>query len=88
MYLKRKIDAFLEEWRAEPGRKPLVIKGSRQVGKTESILHFAASHYESIVEINFVRDEKYKGIISDGYDVSDIIKNISLIDPSKRFIPG
>lgn len=43
--------------------------------------------YESIIEINFVRDEKYKGIISDGYEASDIIKNISLIDPSKRFIP-
>ena len=88
MYLKRKVDAFLSEWKEVPDRKPLIIKGSRQVGKTESVLHFAAEHYESIIEINFVRDEKYKGIISDGYEVSTIIKNISLIDPSKRFIPG
>lgn len=88
MYLKRKVDAFLSEWKEVLDRKPLIIKGSRQVGKTESVLHFAAEHYESIIEINFVRDEKYKGIISDGYEVSTIIKNISLIDPSKRFIPG
>ena len=88
MYLKRKIDGFLSEWKAAPDRKPLIVKGSRQVGKTESILHFAADHYESIIEINFVRDEKYKGIISDGYEVASIIKNISLLDPSKRFIPG
>lgn len=87
MYLKRKVDDFLCEWKSDPNRKPLVIKGSRQVGKTESINHFAAANYESVIEINFVRDEKYKGIISDGYEASDIIKNISLIDPSKKFIP-
>ena len=86
MYLKRKIDAFLEEWKADKKRKPLIIKGSRQIGKTESILHFAADHYENIIEINFVRDEKYKGIIADGYEAVEIIKNISLIDPSKKFV--
>ena len=88
MYLKRKVDAFLEAWKADQNRKPLIIKGSRQIGKTESILHFAADNYESVVEINFVRDEKYKGIIVDGYEAADIIKNISLIDPSKKFVPG
>ena len=87
MYLKRKVDAFLEEWKADPDRKPLIIKGSRQVGKTESVLHFAAHHYESIIEINFVRDAKYKGIIADGYEAAAIVKNISLLDPSRRFIP-
>ncbi len=87
MYLKRKVDDFLAEWKAEENRKPLIIKGSRQVGKTESILHFASDHYKSIIEINFVRDEKYKGIIADGYEAADIIKNISLLDPSKKFIP-
>ena len=88
MYLKRKIDAFLEEWKADENRKPLIVRGSRQIGKTESILNFAANHYENIIEINFVRDEKYKGIIVDGYEATDIIRNISLIDPSKRFVPG
>ena len=33
LYLKRKIDAFLAEWRANPDRKPLIVKGPRQVGK-------------------------------------------------------
>ena len=88
MYLKRKVDAFLEGWKADPERKPLIIKGSRQIGKTESVLHFARTHYESIIEINFVRDEKYRSIIADGYDAPSIMKNISLIDPSKKFIPG
>ena len=88
MYLRRKVDAFLEEWKADKDRKPLIIKGSRQIGKTESILHFSANHYENVIEINFVRDEKYKKIIADGYDAADIIKSISMIDPSKKFVPG
>ena len=88
MYLARKIDRFLQSWKEDANRKPLIVRGSRQVGKTESILHFAFRNYESVIEINFIRDEKYKGIISDGYDTSSIIKNISLIDPAKRFIPG
>lgn len=88
MYLKRKVDAFLKQWKADPNRKPLIVKGSRQIGKTESILHFAADNYENIIEINFVRDSKYKGIIADGYEVGDIIRNISLLDPAKRFVPG
>ena len=88
MYLKRKVDDFLLTWKADSNRKPLIIRGSRQIGKTESVLHFALANYESVIEINFVRDEKYKGIISDGYEAASIIKNISLIDPSKKFIPG
>ena len=41
LYLKRKIDAFLSEWKANPDKKPLIVKGPRQVGKTESIQRFA-----------------------------------------------
>ena len=88
MYLKRKVDAFLCAWKADPERKPLIIKGCRQVGKTESVKQFAEKNYESVIEINFIRDEKYKGILADGYEASAIIKNISLIDPSKKFIPN
>ncbi len=39
--LKRKIDSFLEEWKADPERLPLIVKGARQIGKTESIRFFA-----------------------------------------------
>ena len=41
LYLERKIDAFLEQWKQDEQRKPLIVKGPRQVGKTESINHFA-----------------------------------------------
>lgn len=88
MYLKRKIDNYLLDWKANENRKPLIIKGPRQIGKTESIKKFAEAHYESVIEINFVLSEKYKMIANDGYDTDSIIKNISLIDPSHKFIPG
>lgn len=87
MYLKRKVDHYLKEWKLGQERKPLVIKGARQIGKTESIRRFAMEHYASFIEINFVEEPKYKTIISDGYHAADIVKNISRIDPQKRFIP-
>lgn len=87
-YLKRKIDSFLEEWKEEEDKKPLIVKGPRQVGKTESIRHFAREHYSSIIEINFVEEPKYKTITADGCRVDDLIKNISLLDPSKQFAQG
>lgn len=88
MYLKRKIDMYLSDWKNNSERKPLIVKGPRQIGKTESIRKFAGENYKSIIEINFVISEKYKQITSDGYSAKAIIKNISLIDPSHKFIPG
>lgn len=58
MYMERKADFFLREWKADPNRKPLIIKGSRQVGKTETIRHFAKENYKSVIEINFVEEPK------------------------------
>ena len=88
MYLKRKIDKYLTDWKNNEERKPLIVKGPRQIGKTESIKKFAENNYKSVIEINFVTSEKYKKITSDGYNTESVIKNISLIDPSHKFIPG
>lgn len=85
-YLKRKIDNYLLNWKTDPNKKPLIIKGSRQVGKTESITRFGHLNYKSIIYINFVEEPNYKMITTDGYKAQDIIKNISRIDPSKQFI--
>jgi hypothetical protein len=88
LYLKRRIDSFLSGWEKSENKKPLIIKGPRQVGKTESIRRFSSKNYENVLEINFVEEPKYKMITVDGYKTDDIIKNISLLDPSKRFIAG
>ena len=86
-YIKRKADQYLAEWKADPQRKPLIVKGARQIGKTETILHFTSANYENVVYINFVTDEKFKVITKDGYEPQSIIKNITLVDSSKKFIP-
>lgn len=86
MYLKRKIDEYLINWKKNESHMPLIVKGARQIGKTESILHFAKAHYHNVIYINFVLEQKYKSIADNGYDAQNIIKNITLIDPSKKFI--
>ncbi len=86
--LKRKIDEYLIEWKSDLERKPLIVKGARQIGKTESIRNFAKSNYKSVIEINFVLQKQYKDIFDDGFEVDNIIKNISLRNPNFEFIPG
>ncbi len=88
VYLKRKLDLFLEAWKQDRNRKPLIVKGPRQVGKTESIRKFGIENYENVIEINFVEEPKYKMMIADGYRTDDLIKNISRMDPSKHFVEG
>ena len=85
--LKRKIDAFLAAWKQNPHRKPLIVKGARQIGKTRSIQAFGQANYESVIEINFVLQKKFRSIFDNGYEVDTIIKNISLLEPSWKFIP-
>lgn len=88
IYLKRKIDSYLSHWKKDKERKPLIIKGARQVGKTESIRRFAKENYKNIIYINFVEEPKYKMIAEDGYKIDDIIRNISRMDPAKKFEAG
>ena len=84
--LRRKVDKILENSKKTDNRYPLIIKGARQIGKTEAIEHFAKNHYKSIIEINFVLQKQYKTIFDDGFDVDTIIRNISLINPEFQFI--
>ena len=88
IYLKRKIDSYLIQWKRDTERKPLIVKGARQVGKTESIRRFAEGNYKNVIYINFVEEPKYKLIIEDGCKVDDIVRNISRMDPSKKFDAG
>lgn len=86
--MKRKIDTFLIEWKNNPDKKPLIVKGARQIGKTRSIEWFGNQNYQSVISINFVKQKKYKEIFNDGFEVDTILKNISLLNPDFKFIPG
>ena len=86
--LKRKIDQYLMEWKKNKNRLPLIVKGARQIGKTDAIENFGKQNYKNLVEINFVLQKQYKKIFDDGFEVDTIIRNISLINPNFVFEPG
>lgn len=54
----RKIMKFLEEWKGSSHRKPLILQGARQVGKTYSVLEFGRNHYENVAYFNFESNPK------------------------------
>lgn len=86
--LRRKIDSYLLDWKSRATHQPLIVKGARQVGKTASIMYFAEKHYQHVVSINFVLQSKYKAIFEDGYEVDDIIRNMTLINPGLQIEAG
>lgn len=88
VYLKRKIDFYLENWFKDDNKKPLIVKGARQIGKSESIRNFASKFYSNVIEINFIESPQFKNILDGGYSTDNIVKNITRIDPSLTFIPG
>ena len=56
--MDRKIMGFLREWKQSSHRKPLILQGARQVGKTYSILEFGRMHYENVAYFNFETNPK------------------------------
>ena len=86
--LRRKIDTFLQEWKSNPDRLPLIVKGARQTGKTEAIEHFARRNYTNVIEINFILQKEYRDIFDDGFDVNTILQNITLKNPYLELEPG
>ena len=76
----RKISRYLDAWKESPFRKPLILQGARQVGKTYSILEFGRTHYENVAYFNFETNprlrETFDENISPGYLIP-ILSHIS-----------
>lgn len=85
--LKRKITQFLNEWKNNKDHDPLVVYGARQIGKTYAIEHFIDDNYENIIKIDFKKQPQYKKIFSEGYEPNEVLKQISVINPSFKAIP-
>ena len=86
--LKRKIESVLAEWRNSESKKPLVIKGIRQCGKTYIVRKFAEENYESVIYMNFILEPDKKTAFIGNIDVDTIILNLSALIPGSRFING
>ena len=77
--LKRKISKTLTEWKSREGRKPLVIKGVRQCGKTCSVMLFAEENYKHVIYLNFFEHPDYVSIFSGSLKVDDLTMYISAL---------
>ena len=60
--LKRKIEQKLIDWKNTENRKPLIIKGCRQCGKTFSVLDFAKKNYKNVVYLNFFENPDWQAV--------------------------
>jgi len=73
----RKISLFFKDWKNSPNRKPLIVQGARQVGKTYSILEFGRNHYENVAYFNFERNQKLKETFSEDISPAYLIPLLS-----------
>lgn len=78
MYLKRKVDIELENWKELPSRKPLILRGARQVGKSSSVRNLAMQ-FKYFIEINFDEDPIYATIFENGLNPAAICEQLSVI---------
>ena len=78
MYLNRKIDHFLMEWKAKIDRKPLLLRGARQVGKTSAIKNFS-SNFKYFLSINFDERRDYVKVFETTNGIEDVCEQLSLI---------
>ncbi len=76
--MKRNFTAFLLEWKNSINRKPLIVRGARQVGKTYTIEDFAVNHYNNFVKINFEETPEMKSLFKSN-DVAEIIQTLELV---------
>lgn len=85
-YLRRTIDAKLEEWKISPYRKPLLVRGARQIGKSSSIRHLGLS-FEYFIEVNFETRPDLTTLFQQEHDVNVICERLSMLY-STPVIPG
>ncbi len=76
--MKRNIHQQLEEWKRSERRKPLIINGARQVGKTYSLKHFGKTSYKNMAYLNFEKDEKLSQYFEGSLDPNQLIKILSI----------
>lgn len=73
----RKIMNYLEEWKVNEHRKPLILQGARQVGKTFSALEFGRTHYENVAYFNFEMTPKLNGLFEESISPEYLIPLLS-----------
>ncbi len=86
--LKRKIEKYLQDWKRDEHKMPLIIKGCRQCGKTFSVLDFARKNYEHVVYLDFFQHPEYRTVFDEGLDIDNICMMLSALIPDAEFVTG
>ena len=83
--MERHIYKSLKSWKDSPNRKPLILQGARQVGKTYILKEFGKREYDDVVCINCDDNDDMKDMFSD-YDIKRIIRTLSAISGISKAI--
>ena len=81
--MKRKITDDLLKWKDNKNRKPLLVLGVRQCGKTYSIKEFGEKYFENICYINFETDDAYSSVFKYDFNIDRIINEIEIMKNTK-----
>ena len=84
--MRRFINYYLENWKSSPRRKPLLLRGARQVGKTHAARQLGRS-YQGVVEVNLERNKHASMIFEPDLDPERIIRELALLT-GHAIIPG
>ena len=77
--MKRFIDENLIKWKDEERRKPLILSGARQVGKSYVIEQNFAPHFGQLLSINFEKQPEFNSCFESGYNPSKILRRIEAL---------
>ena len=86
--LKRKIENELLDWKNTDNKKPLIIKGCRQCGKTFIVKEFAKKKYENVIYINFIESPEYASVFEGSLEVDNLVMLLSaLVGDKAKLVP-
>jgi len=81
--MKRIIETDLLKWKQNPNRKPLILRGTRQVGKTYSIRQFGKDHYDTVAYLDLERNQSLHSVFSGDLDAKRIISDLEVLTGQK-----
>jgi predicted AAA+ superfamily ATPase len=82
MYIKRHIDTALLAWKESTSRKPLLIRGARQVGKSTAVRNLS-KQFDHFIEINFDEQPEYQQLFANTSDLDDLIEQLAILSQTK-----
>lgn len=85
--MDRYLMAELIDWKNSPRRKPAIINGARQVGKTWLLKEFGKHHFDNIAYVNFDNNEAMNQLFEEGYDIARLLTGIQA-ETNERIIAG